>query len=124
MVQPSGAGFIAVDKILKDLTSRGGLENAWENIDEDIRGEIKHRWASLITEVLDQQAAVLKHQNENKAGVERDLDRLAEEFKIDLGACNLAHDGYNNIVKLKNSKLNVGLSPAFALYVYARTRGE
>ena len=62
--QPSGAGFIAVDKILSDLTDRRGLRQAWDDIDRDIQAEIKHTWALLITEVLDMQATVIKHQQE------------------------------------------------------------
>lgn len=60
--QPSGAAFIAVDKILDDLTDRKGLENAWDEIDDDIKADIKHEWALRITEILDQQAIVIKHQ--------------------------------------------------------------
>lgn len=67
MTQPSGAGFIAVDKIFEDLTDRSGLQNAWEEIDQDIQAEIKHKWASIITDILNQQATVIKHQlKENK----------------------------------------------------------
>lgn len=67
--QPSGAGFVAVGKILNDLTDRRGLRQAWEGIDEDIQAEIKHAWALLITEVLDMQAVVIKHQlSESKGG--------------------------------------------------------
>lgn len=62
MTQPSGAGFIAVDKILADLKGRTKVGIAWEIITEDTLAEIKHAWATLITEVLDMQAKVLRHQ--------------------------------------------------------------
>lgn len=44
MTQTSGAGFIAVDKILNDLTDRSGLQEAWEGIDKDTQAiVIKHQ---------------------------------------------------------------------------------
>lgn len=64
MIQPSGAGFIAVDKIIADLTDRRGLRQSWESIDGGIQAEIKHKWASIITEILDLQAAVVASQQE------------------------------------------------------------
>lgn len=60
--EPSGAGFVAVGNILKDLTNRRGLRQAREEIDPDIQADIKHVWALAITEVLDMQVMVIKHQ--------------------------------------------------------------
>lgn len=37
-----------VDGIILDLTSRSGLENEWENIDEDIQDEIRSKWIDII----------------------------------------------------------------------------
>jgi hypothetical protein len=42
----------AVDNILKDLTDRSGLGNAWEDIDEDIQEEIKEEWRQIIIREL------------------------------------------------------------------------
>lgn len=61
-IQPSGAGFIAVGKILNDLRDRRGLRQAWDDLHPDIQADIKHEWAFLITDVLDMQAKVIKHQ--------------------------------------------------------------
>ena len=60
--QPSGAGFIAVDKILHDLIDRKGLRQAWYAIDPRTQADIKHEWALCVTEVLDMQAVVIKFQ--------------------------------------------------------------
>jgi hypothetical protein len=37
-----------VDKIVDDLTDRAGLENVWEELDEDIQNEIKQEWQEII----------------------------------------------------------------------------
>lgn len=38
-----------VDAILADLTDRRGLRQAWEEIDEDIREEIKECWMDIVS---------------------------------------------------------------------------
>lgn len=60
--QPSGAGFIAAESIIKDLANRNSLRQVWESIDRKTQADIKHEWALAITEVLDMQAMVLKSQ--------------------------------------------------------------
>lgn len=37
-----------VDAILVDLTDRRGLRHAWDEIDDDIRDEIKACWAEIV----------------------------------------------------------------------------
>ena len=37
-----------VNKIVKDLCDRGGLQNEWDNIDADIQKEIKQTWAKIV----------------------------------------------------------------------------
>ena len=39
-----------VDKLIGDLTDRGGLSQEWEQIDEDIQQEIREEWAKIIFE--------------------------------------------------------------------------
>lgn len=39
-----------VDTLIKDLTQRKGLSQAWEEIDECIQKEIKLEWFRLIAE--------------------------------------------------------------------------
>ena len=39
---------IAVAAIVKDLSDRRGLRQEWEQIDDDIREEIRETWAELI----------------------------------------------------------------------------
>jgi hypothetical protein len=38
-----------VDAIIKDLTNRRGLSQEWDQIDPDIKEEIRNTWAGLIT---------------------------------------------------------------------------
>lgn len=44
--------IIIVDLILDDLRSRNGLENAWEEIDTEIRQEIRNEWIKLTIQAL------------------------------------------------------------------------
>jgi len=37
-----------VTEILNDLTDRGGLQNAWDDIDEEIQDEIKAEWIAIV----------------------------------------------------------------------------
>lgn len=37
-----------VAEILDDLTDRGGLQNAWDDIDEEIQEEIKKEWIAIV----------------------------------------------------------------------------
>ncbi len=41
-----------VDAIVTDLTGRKGLDNEWEQIDEDIQRDIVAQWVQLAVEVL------------------------------------------------------------------------
>ena len=47
MIRPIG-GVSAADVIIADLTSRGGLRQAWEEIDEEIQKEIRDEWDIII----------------------------------------------------------------------------
>jgi hypothetical protein len=38
----------AVERIVRDIEGRKGLGNEWEEIDEDIRGEIMAEWMGII----------------------------------------------------------------------------
>lgn len=38
----------AVQAIVDDLTSRSGLDGAWDSIDEDLQGEIMVEWVGII----------------------------------------------------------------------------
>ena len=43
----------AVKKIENDLRDRSGLQNEWENIDDETQNEIKSKWVKIIArEVL------------------------------------------------------------------------
>ena len=37
-----------VDEIIKDICDRSGLQNDWENIDEELQIEIKLAWIKII----------------------------------------------------------------------------
>ena len=37
-----------VEEILKDLTDRSGLDNAWDNIDFETQCEIIDKWESIV----------------------------------------------------------------------------
>jgi hypothetical protein len=37
-----------VSLIIGDLTDRSGLQNVWDELDEDIQEEIRQTWASFI----------------------------------------------------------------------------
>lgn len=45
------AGII-VDEVLGELLSRGGLDNAWDDIDEDIQTEIRATLRGVVLSVL------------------------------------------------------------------------
>lgn len=44
---PEQARTVA-DQIITDLCGRGGLDGAWDNIDDDIKEEIRMRWVEII----------------------------------------------------------------------------
>jgi hypothetical protein len=44
---------VAADAIVRDLLSRRGLRQEWEEIDEEIQQEIKQAWAALIQKAID-----------------------------------------------------------------------
>lgn len=48
MKKPSAEATKAVRRLLDDLTDRRGLRQAWDEIDEEIQGEIEVRWAEII----------------------------------------------------------------------------
>jgi hypothetical protein len=37
-----------VDLIIQDICNRSGLENAWEDIDDQIQSEIRQEWQALV----------------------------------------------------------------------------
>jgi hypothetical protein len=37
-----------VADIIRDLTERAGLQEEWERIDEEVRLEIKQKWATIV----------------------------------------------------------------------------
>ena len=39
---------IIVDRIIEDLTSRRGFRQAWEEIDDDIKEEIRDTWIEIV----------------------------------------------------------------------------
>lgn len=39
-----------VDAIIRDLTDRGGLDGAWDSIDDDTQDEIRETWIQLVIE--------------------------------------------------------------------------
>ena len=41
-----------VNEIIDDLTGRGGLQNSWEEIDEDIQEEIRGTWLDIARDVI------------------------------------------------------------------------
>lgn len=41
-----------VDKIILDFTDRGGLHQAWEDVDEGIQKEIRQAWYYIVLELL------------------------------------------------------------------------
>jgi len=51
MTLQEAAGNI-VKEILDDLASRKGLENEWEEIDEEIQHEIITEWESIAVDIL------------------------------------------------------------------------
>jgi hypothetical protein len=42
------AAKLAVEDIVKDLSDRKGLDNEWDQIDDDIKDEIKTHWIDII----------------------------------------------------------------------------
>ena len=46
--KPRDTAKRCVKGILKDLCDRSGLQNAWDEIDEDIQREIQEEWVSII----------------------------------------------------------------------------
>jgi hypothetical protein len=41
-----------VECIVRDLNTRSGLQNAWDDIDEDTQGEIMVEWVAIILREL------------------------------------------------------------------------
>lgn len=39
-----------VDKIIEDFTDRRGLRQAWDDIDADVREDIKNSWLDIVLE--------------------------------------------------------------------------
>jgi len=37
-----------VSKIISDISDRSGLGDEWDNIDEDIRDEIRGKWIDIV----------------------------------------------------------------------------
>lgn len=42
-----------IDNIIADICDRGGLQNAWEEIDDDVQNDIKQEWEVIILNALD-----------------------------------------------------------------------
>lgn len=42
-----------VNAIIKDFTDRRGLRQVWEEIDEDVRLEIKTEWIKIVQEEIE-----------------------------------------------------------------------
>lgn len=38
----------AVDKIIKDIQGRSGIGNEWDEIDDEIREQIREEWVEII----------------------------------------------------------------------------
>jgi hypothetical protein len=43
---------IAVRGIIKDLNDRRGLRQEWEQIDEEVQGEIQDVWVAYVLEAI------------------------------------------------------------------------
>ena len=41
-----------VNAIIKDLTSRRGLRQEWDEFDEDIKTEIREEWENIVNRIL------------------------------------------------------------------------
>lgn len=41
-----------VDEIIADLTDRGGLSNAWDDIDGETQDEIREEWKKLVLQAM------------------------------------------------------------------------
>lgn len=39
---------VAVEAIIADLNDRSGLQNAWDDIDDDARKEIRTTWRMIV----------------------------------------------------------------------------
>lgn len=42
----------AVDAIITDLSDRRGLRHEWDQIDDDIKREIRHAWIAAVIEAF------------------------------------------------------------------------
>jgi hypothetical protein len=42
----------AVEDIIKDLTDRRGLRQAWEEIDDEIKTEIINKWVDIVYDYM------------------------------------------------------------------------
>ncbi len=42
----------AVDEIIADLSDRGGLSNAWDDIDGETQNEIREEWKKLVLQAM------------------------------------------------------------------------
>lgn len=50
--EPKETAEKIVDKIILDFTDRGGLRQAWEDVDEGIQKEIRQAWHYIVLELL------------------------------------------------------------------------
>ena len=46
-----------LEAIISDLTDRRGLENEWDQIDEDVKQEIKDTWLEIIYQSMIEERA-------------------------------------------------------------------
>lgn len=43
---------LIVDKIINDMSGRKGLGDEWDNIDHDVRDELRETWEQLVRDVM------------------------------------------------------------------------
>ena len=42
----------AIDKIIADLSDRGGIGDEWDQIDDDIKELIRNKWIQILEEKI------------------------------------------------------------------------
>lgn len=45
-----------VNMIISDICDRNGLQNIWEDIDDDVRQEIRRTWEKGVQKILDEKS--------------------------------------------------------------------
>ena len=49
---PLDKSKLIIDRIIEDLSDRCGLGDEWDQIDDDIKDEIKEKWKDIVLDVL------------------------------------------------------------------------